>query len=163
MSAHAIRLRPRFLAWYKATSARLISMETLSPGCHRAAPTEQVMSSGLQPAVARVCLRHPTGSSRGERRRTRLLRSARESLRAVAGSPGSGAVLEDLVASGMPPHVVDALEVIDVNHGDDKGPLGCRRLSHRGVQYPVQSAAIGDARQRVDLACLLYTSDAADE
>lgn len=33
-AAQAIRFRPRRLAWYKAVSALLISMETLSPGCH---------------------------------------------------------------------------------------------------------------------------------
>jgi hypothetical protein len=42
----ATRSRPRRLAWYKAASALLMSIEALSPGCHGAPTREQVTPFG---------------------------------------------------------------------------------------------------------------------
>jgi hypothetical protein len=56
---------------------------------------------------------------------------------------------QQLVADGMPQHVVDLLEAVQVDQQHRHGVAGARGRPHRLVQTVVEQGAIGQARERV--------------
>ena len=76
-------------------------------------------------------------------------------LRAHADAQRVGERAEQLVADTVTVHVVDPLEVVDVEHQDRHGLVRAARVLQRGEQPLVEAAVVEEAGQRVRLRLML--------
>ena len=76
--------------------------------------------------------------------------SGRTHVRSVSASSD-----EQLVADPVAVHVVDALEVVDVEHQHRDGPVRPARLLERVQQLLVEAAVVEEARERVGAGLVL--------
>ena len=111
----------------------------------------------------RQALDEPLGDARPRRRRRRahdhaeLLAAepADDVVRPNAGAKRVGERAEKLVADTVPVHVVDALEVVDVEHEHRDRLVRAARFLQRGQQPLVEAAVVEEAGERVRLRLML--------